>query len=551
MDQLTQEQLTPTVDLVTELRDGRLRLAQEESATKMQRLLSVDRINKPDTTIDISRAGSRLSSEVVTVEDLIALESMGADVNDILRKTGDESDLDEGETYAVFEAGKETVSLSKYRQGLELKLDIEGVDLISENRGSVEIMEGVRRRFSQSPGHMQLKEMAKRFEGGASSISSEWFNPRDDELGSLLFLQDIGLCSVVRAADQLREGRGMEEVMDFYLENVPDYVATTEETDAETIYTWGNGVKQYLVVDKASGSWRYALREHSEDNYPEKANQMAVAEEIPFIDTECAKQMLEWMGEEGIMFAPAIQREIMRVGEAERYGSIYTQISREIAKTINRPERSLSGLFVAMDPDFHGSKLLDSDPHSYEDKVYTEGLSDQDEVLERLRNVDLDRFSPAARNIMSLVKQSLSREILQTDLPVTKEDISVKDGACFDVLAYYMGAADGWNNDLKKVNINGTDMLEKLHGRHTFLLIDETMFNGVILPKGSLMSRAEDGGWAFLRLTAFSLETEQDQKAAGSEIAKVLHNEERLVARLGGFSLSAMQKRLIERRYVV
>lgn len=547
MNQIAHEQIQQ-VDLASDLREGRFRLAEEESARQMQRHISRDRLEDPGTTLDSVTVGLGTDCGVVTSEDLLAFDALGVDIKDILHKTAADSEIEEGSVFATAEVDEEKLSIHRFGEGIHVKLEIEGQNPSARDRvGSKKIKEKIKDRFASSPGHIQLASLKQGLEGTPKEISTEWFNPREDELGSLVFLQDIQLSSSIRVANQLRDGQSISEIINQQLDSIPDYLATTQQTETETIYTWGEELKQYLIVDKISGNWRYALRSNPEEKYLEEANQSS-AKEIPFIDTECAKQMLDWMSEEGIMFAPSMQREIMRVGQADRYGSIYTQISREIAKWVNRPERSTTNLFVAMDEEFHGTKLLDKDPRAYENIVREKGYENQEKVIESLRNIDLDRFDPAARTIMSLVKQSLTRESLDSQLPVTKENISITDGACFDVLVYYMASADGPKGDIYNIEVDGVPMLEKKHGRHTFMLLEETMFNGVKLPKGSLMARASDSGWAFLRLTPLSLDSEEDQKAAGSEIAKVLHNEQKLVARIGGFSLAAMQRRIDDRR---
>lgn len=98
----------------------------------------------------------------------------------------------------------------------------------------------------------------------------------------------------------------------------------------------------------------------------------------------------------------------------------------------------------------------------------------------------------------------------------------------------------GGEPKLDVVSENGVDMLHKTHGKETFLLVRPTMFRGVELPKGSLMSRQVDGGWAFLRLTPFAFDNPIDQEAFGSELSKAYASESRTVARVGGVSLSML-----------
>ena len=114
-------------------------------------------------------------------------------------------------------------------------------------------------------------------------------------------------------------------------------------------------------------------------------------------------------------------------------------------------------------------------------------------------------------------------------------------GACFDVAAYYLGAAEKFRDSsrgLEHVTASDVAMLEKTHGRHTFMLQERAILNGVALPKGTLMQQGADGGWAMLRLTPFCFDSPEDQLATGSELAKAYANETQAITSIGGVSLA-------------
>ena len=79
-------------------------------------------------------------------------------------------------------------------------------------------------------------------------------------------------------------------------------------------------------------------------------------------------------------------------------------------------------------------------------------------------------------------------------------------------------------------------MIKKTSGAKTFLTSAPVTFNGVQIPKGSLMKH-EDDGWALLRLTPFSFDRPDDKLAFGSEINKALDTAEPTIELLGSVSL--------------
>ena len=144
---------------------------------------------------------------------------------------------------------------------------------------------------------------------------------------------------------------------------------------------------------------------------------------------------------------------MMNVGEADRYGSIYTQLSREVAKWVNSPHRKkLSNLFVPLDEQYLGKKLVETTPYlgvslaveEYNSKTseFT-GLEPQIEAA--FASIDpATAKGEAAQTLLTMIKEVISRDAeaqAVSDLPVTSKNIELRDGACFDVAAYYIGAA--------------------------------------------------------------------------------------------------------------
>jgi hypothetical protein len=151
----------------------------------------------------------------------------------------------------------------------------------------------------------------------------------------------------------------------------------------------------------------------------------------------------------------------------------------------------------------------------------------------------------AAAAILSMVQDLIARDHQQeiaSQLPVTNQDISMKDGACFDVATYYIGAAGGtaeYPDWLKQANHNGVNMLEKTSGSKTLLTTEPIVFNGVKLPKGALFKRTSDG-YAVLRLTPFSFDNPVDQLASGSEVTKAVVQQRIALQKVGGYTLDKL-----------
>ena len=252
------------------------------------------------------------------------------------------------------------------------------------------------------------------------------------------------------------------------------------------------------------------------------------------------------------MLHPKIQEEIMKPGSADRYGSVYTQITRELAKWINDPSRfKLSELIVPYDESFSGRNLRGqggSDGYDYHPNAETENREEDARKLWTQANTQ-PTSSEAANTLINLVNGVLERQQnkdFSSDLAVTKTQIRIKDGACFDVLNYYLGAAN--NVDLnpnylsKFVAENNVKLLKKTMGSHTFLSTDPIVFNGVKLPKGALFTKTDDG-WALLRLTPFSFDQANDQKAFGTEIDKAYLIQKDTVNFVGGIAIDVLAQR--------
>ena len=541
-----QEALRPD-SLLADLREGRRQEAADRSEHYMRQSINgIDQIAEPDTMVSrVKTNGYDYDAYRIDMQTLISFEAIGVDTDKILEAAEYAADPP-AEQLAAVTVGDTQVEVTRLGRGVAIRMKREG----SKDEPSADVRGAVSRRFTASPAHQALHALNERLQRDESlpdAATTGWFDPRTDGLGTLAFLERLGFIGDPhKLAADMKAGAQPDELVGRVLDAAPAHIRRTE-TQNEALYIWGRGIHRYLAVDKHHGHWRYAVRQDRAINYLEEADQSPETTAVPFIETEAAREMLKWMGERGMMFAPAVQREMMRTGSADRYGSIYTQLSREVAKWVNDPERvAVENLFVPYDPEYHATRLLDKTEHiraAEKPDDYPEKLAD---VRKQLAEIDTEAFGRPAAVLFGMVKEVLNRTERTSDLPVTESRIEIKDGACFDVMAYYLGASgrrpmSGASDDLRKVDIGGVPLLEKTLGAHTYLTLSETTFNGVKLPAGALLSRADDGNWAFLRLTPFVFEDEKDQASLGSEIAKALSNEQAAVRRIGGISLRHLE----------
>lgn len=206
----------------------------------------------------------------------------------------------------------------------------------------------------------------------------------------------------------------------------------------------------------------------------------------------------------GIYFSDSFEDLILE-GRSEvfedRYGGPYTHISRTLAKVAYSGDMNrLHRLF--MNPD-GGDVTLDQ--------------------LERFcRFNSKDNGLKACQNILS---QLISREKSGEVPPSNSEWVPMNDGSCFDVTRYYIEAnSDG---KLRTIDIDGNVYLKKSNDAPTMINTNPVLYNGILLPRGSLSRQLDDGQLVFLRLTPFIFDTKEEMISAfGTEITKAERLEE-------------------------
>ena len=559
--QIPVETLSPSrLNNLDAMQEGRFLAACEKSASELRSIFRRDRIDTPDVAItNVTTENVSYDNPVLNANSLMALEAVTPDVKSLIDAISDTEVKDLAELTTVA-SGNESLTIRKYDRGTTLSLKVDQNELTPKTARQSEVFaEQVKARFARSPAHREYSRMRNEVNLQAvppEIVISRPFNPAEDVLGTLAFLEDADLLSTSSRnfAPDFVNSDDPQAFLNAKLEAIPSYRAIRREGESATSYTWGNKAKRMLIVDHSTGNYTFSVRQNPAGWYLETANQSPEAKAVPFIETECAEQLCAVLDQAGLMLHPDLQAEIMNPADADRYGSIYTQLSREVAKWVNHPEKTqISKLVVPADGEFYGTALLKDGVANirYRAQDYASRSDYDREPTEDTESVARQRWestthevtSESAAALLCLIDQSLTRAKtteLASQLPVTKQSIMFRDGACFDVLGYYFGASQEpfAGKGLQQVSVNEVPLLEKTLGSHTFMTLQSMTFNGVELPKGALLAQQSDG-WAFLRLTAFCFDQPSDQiAAAGSELDKALKNEADAVRRLGGTTLS-------------
>lgn len=500
----------------------------------------------------------------ITVRTMIALDAVGVNAAEIVTKLNstDRDDTNPVVATKQLEDGLLTVQVAGNELLYRLKSD--GTEATAK-RGlkSESIPNLIHQRLEQSPAHQALYEAAQKLKSQdkvPEIFATEPFDYLSDPYGTYAFLSGKGLFNESSFIHQkLREGSTPEDILEEGLANVSSHSVMVTENEETKTFEWSSHsrtVRKQLIIDKITNQATFSASQNAYGAYLEKANQ-SDARSLPFIETECAQELGDFMDRAGLMFNPSLQAEMINTGDAERYGSIYTQLSREIAKWVDSPRRfKLSELFVPYNPNFTATTFAAGDTkpewvkYSYETFVSAQHEDIESQVRQAYSSAKKGSQSEPTSVLFTMIDDVLARAIdpdtgVLTDLPVTSNEVQFMNGACFDVAAYYVGAAHDTRYGLhgiklKEIQENGVRLLEKTHGIHTFLSLDPMTFNGVRIPKGALFSKSEDNNWIFQRLTPFAFDDGKDQMVFGSEMSKMFLNEREVVERIGDVTLRAL-----------
>ena len=559
MSESTHEQLQSIPPSLAELQAGRELNAQRAAEAYMRAAFDPGIVYDARCAIGSVKRNTfgQYDEAVIGANTLLSLEAVGVSAHDVLQKSS-EAEIDEQIDSVV--VGPDKLDILSYDRGLSFRLNSVVEHGGKDDQPSEAINKAFRDRLLQSPAHQALLRASDSLQGAneiPKVLRTEPFDYKKDPLGSLVFFDSIGLTDSSRrnkpaeviAKDDVTNEQLLQTILDADVASGKG--RSVVHRDGSTVVTWqyrpsSPMTKQIELRD--DGTCVYSAEQVAINAYLEQANQSSEAITLPFIESQTARDLVKTLDAAGLMFDPKIQHEMMSVDEADRYGSIYTQLSRQVAKWVDNPDSfRLSDLFALQDDEYAGLKLAESNKYKlyeYSDKRQAENTDAYEQSVRSAYAAvarDPNMSEPAEvlfnmiDDLLAISADPTSERI--TDLPVTSERVGIRNGACFDVVAYYVGAIDEGRGGLHRYEANSVPMIEKKHGSHTFLTSAAIRFNGVRLPKGSLFSQAQDGGWAFLRLTPFAFDKTADQLAFGSEITKMLVNEKRAVARIGEATL--------------
>lgn len=521
---MSHEILTQETPLIEQLQEARLQDALKNAEHSAASLLN--NMNLAETYSGeigmIKDAYLSFDIGEPSATDLFAFNAIGISsekVRQLCISTSEEAD---GATLHT-KVDDEALQVQRYgHRGLTLMFKKDGVQPDFEDPQSpVRIIEKIREGFLMSPAHQAIRELAESFKDGSvpEKVTSGTFPVQENPLGTVVALESFGVVNSIahgkiERVEKLTDALG-SSVGDFSKVVKGGIMRGWEEAEDEGVvtYTKKGEVIQRFSLEKATGLGQFEVEQNPSYFYSEHADQAAHAESVPFVETRCAYELAGLLDQHGLKFNDTYVQEMTKTaGNKDRFGSIYTEMSREIAKWVNRPERTLvTNLFVPK-----------------------ESATEHD-IRERITSMDVSQMSEPTQVLVEMTQQAITRpENPDSDLPITDKDILMQKGSCYDVTTYYIAGA---KNLMLVEPEPGVSLLEKANnGGHTFLSTQPLRFNGVTVPKGGLFS-AQDDGWALLRLTPFTFDNEADRLATGAEMPKTIAIEKTAIQVIGGTAL--------------
>lgn len=372
-----------------------------------------------------------------------------------------------------------------------------------------------------SPVSRTLGEAVLRYteSGKDKELTSGSFRIQDDPLTSAVVLESLNLFGRPRPLIRYDSSISPMEIAEGLLTKAFVQKATRDEEGkiASVRLQLDEGVEIILEAvgepphesDVLMANWAMRLLADPTPYMMETANQSPGSKCEVFINRATGREFIRALEKSGLRFSANFEDFLITGRSAafdDRYGGAYSQISRILAKIIHSGDiTGLNDVFVSAS----GNQIS----------------SQQLEKLVQFESHDkgVQAFQDILRQILSIGNKTSS------DPSVTSSKISITAGACFDVVSYYAQAQE--LGKLYNVELFGRSFLGKTHGARTFINTEEFPFNGIILPKGSLFVKGEDGGLAFLRLTPFMFDSRDDMVSAfGTEIIKAERNEGNIAA---------------------
>lgn len=299
-----------------------------------------------------------------------------------------------------------------------------------------------------------------------------------------------------------------QQALQDYLTSLPTFLAEDQPPDdqphsREGIYLNTDGKITKLLIGDNNGAY-LGLKavDQKGDNLNDMAFRVGVEidpaatyqesdfngkfypEATPFIESGTATAILTAFEAAGLRVTSEIKDAFAEAGSfTKRYGNGYAEVTREIGKLVNDPDRGLSRFFA--------------DDEKLAEKVAS--LSHAD-----------DR---AAEIALGMLRDVVTRgDEPDSDLPVSSGRIDVRDGSCMDIETYL---ATGHEVRDAEANIS---LFQSSYKLPRLITLQPLVFNGVSIPTGSLLARENDG-YLLLRPTGFTFDDQETLAVFGQQEA--------------------------------
>jgi hypothetical protein len=219
-----------------------------------------------------------------------------------------------------------------------------------------------------------------------------------------------------------------------------------------------------------------------------------------FLRSRTGVELVSAVERAGLVFSDrlldALQGHNHRYGDfSTRYGNSYAELSREVAKLINDPKRSLRHLFN----------------------------QDDAEVVDAILGMDsADLKSTPTRVLVSLMQHALGRDSAKahaSSIRVHVGAVQMNSGSCKDAETYFGQSSTTGDLSVSPDKV----MLHKSSGEKTAINLEPVVYNGVELPPGCLFQVHADG-YTFVRLTSFCFEEDDAADAFTWQYKETVRN---------------------------
>ena len=398
------ESLLTGEQMLAEFRAERWQNAENLSSHAMSRALRrIDRISQPDVTpldknVDFVPYMTSLSPA-----EVIALEGVGIDPTVLVPKPQQAENmlskpelLDVSSTYKekgffalgtaklVVEQETYETNTFSYRILSDNETDKASLRSYLQNR--------IGEAFAERPAYQRVHEVVTKGGDAPDSVSIT-LNIDEDAQGVLSVMADVGLFRWNNAQVQERILQGKITPKEAIAQELTDRAKKSGVDSADfTKATYDDGVKYTLFLDKHTGDISVTLEQQPADYYVERANQWHETSEA-FIDTKCAGELFDLLAAQGLTVSKGVRHEMTRAGEAARFGSIYTQLTREIAKWIGHPnhKRTIVSNLLAMQ-------------NSSQESDQGDGQDQEPLVREALLKIKPDAISEPTRVLVEMMQ---------------------------------------------------------------------------------------------------------------------------------------------------